>query len=68
MILVPFTKIHKRIKVTNFGHSCHIHILSHPCLIYAVLSRRIIAKWVVFEFRTIWKVMLTARAHGTKFL
>ena len=30
MILVPFTKIHKGIKVTNFGQSCHIHILSHP--------------------------------------
>ena len=31
MILVSFTKIHKGIKVTNFGHSCHIHMLSHPC-------------------------------------
>ena len=31
MILVSFTKIHKGIKVTNFGHSCHIHVLSHPC-------------------------------------
>ena len=30
MILVSFAKIHKGIKVTNFGHSCHIHILSHP--------------------------------------
>ena len=32
MILVSFTKILKGIKVTNFGHSCHIHVLSHPCL------------------------------------
>ena len=32
IILLSFTKIHKGIKVTNFGHSCHIHILSHPCL------------------------------------
>ena len=24
------SKIHKGIKVTNFGQSCHIHILSHP--------------------------------------
>ena len=31
MIIVSFPKIHKGIKVTNFGHSCHIHILSHPC-------------------------------------
>ena len=31
MILVSFAKIHKGIKVTNFGHSCHIHVLSHPC-------------------------------------
>ena len=30
MIIVSFPKIHKGIKVTNFGHSCHIHILSHP--------------------------------------
>ena len=36
MILVSFTKIHKGIKVTNFGHSCHIHILSHPWLIMAI--------------------------------
>ena len=32
MILVSFSKIHKGIKVTNFGYSCHIHVLSHPCL------------------------------------
>ena len=32
MISVPFAKILKGIKVTNFGHSCHIHSLSHPCL------------------------------------
>ena len=30
MILVSFTKIHKGIKVTNFCHSCHIRVLSHP--------------------------------------
>ena len=33
MIIVSFPKIHKRIKVTNFGYSCHIHILSHPWII-----------------------------------
>ena len=32
MILLPFAKILKGIKVTNFGHSCHIHSLSHPWL------------------------------------
>ena len=30
MILVPFFKINGRIWEKNFGHSCHIHILSHP--------------------------------------
>ena len=32
MILVPFFKINDRIWDKNFGHSCHIHILSHPWL------------------------------------
>ena len=30
MILVPFFKIDDRIWEKNFGHSCHIDILSHP--------------------------------------
>ena len=30
MILVPFLKINDRISDINFGHRCHIHILSHP--------------------------------------
>ena len=32
MIVVSFSKIHEGIKVTNFCHSCHIHILSHSWL------------------------------------
>ena len=31
MILVPFFKIIGRIWEKKIGHSCHIHILSHPC-------------------------------------
>ena len=32
MILVSFIKIHKRKKVINFGHSCHIHFWVIPGL------------------------------------
>ena len=48
MILVSFAKIHKGIKVTNFGHSCHIHVLSHPCRTIAratAVSGIFLIKW-----------------------
>ena len=33
IMLVPFFEIHHGVWDKDFVHSCHIHILSHPCLI-----------------------------------
>ena len=59
MILVSFAKIHKGIKVTNFGHSCHIHILSHPWIsqqMHTLIAKFEVLWWKALSpFKAIWK-------------
>ena len=58
MILVSFAKIHKGIKVTNFGHSCHIHILSNPWL----------RLWLRLKFRLRLRLRIRLRVKNRRSL
>ena len=49
MMLVSFAKIHKGIKVTNFGYSCHIHVLSHPWLKWRLRRIRVACSPVMLQ-------------------
>ena len=56
MVLVPFFEIHDGFWDKNFAHCCHIHILSHPCLIKSgVLFAWIRYCKVWFQYLNHWK-------------